>query len=320
MAQFDHDVAFSFLAEDEDLALRFSRELESRASTFVYSEHQKELAGTDGVDKFSQVFAEQCRVCVVLFREGWGQSPWTRVEEAAIKTRGITHGWDFLLVISLDGRAPLWLPRPQLWLGWERFGIEAAIAVIERKITESGGDIRAQSAVDLALLKGERQRQDEERTRFLHSEGGVGLAKTELARFFDLISEKVARIRSGAPALGISIRRFDAEALAITSPGYAVSLAWSRQYSNTLQYSSLVVKERAGPYVERQIRGAPVITRDVHVTFTTDDRGAPAWVHDDEPQRLYSTEALSERYISVVVEHAQDDPVRTRHEEDDDFD
>ena len=45
----DFDVAFSFLARDEELALELARSVQGSAGAFVYSERQKDLAGTDGV-------------------------------------------------------------------------------------------------------------------------------------------------------------------------------------------------------------------------------------------------------------------------------
>jgi hypothetical protein len=308
---FEYEVALSFLEADEPLALRFARELEGRASVFVYSEHQKELAGTDGVDRFTQVFGTEARVCVILYRDGWGKTKWTRVEEGAVKNRGITYGWDFLLLISLDGTSPIWLPRTQLWLGWERFGIEAGVAVIERKITEAGGSVSAQSALGFAALLGERQEREAARARLLKSQKGVDLARAEVSRLFDILAEKVTRVQHQAPSLRIALRRVDSTAVAINSPGYAVSLAWFLQYIDSLEYSSLCIMERAGPYLERPVRGGPLVVRDVHATFTVDDRGLPAWIHDDEPDRLYSTEALSERYLLAVVSHAQDEPRRS---------
>ena len=44
---FKYDVAFSFLAKDEPLAASLNEGLKDRMSTFLYSEQQKVLAGTD---------------------------------------------------------------------------------------------------------------------------------------------------------------------------------------------------------------------------------------------------------------------------------
>jgi hypothetical protein len=82
----EFEVAFSFLQQDEQLAIDMSDRIRARVKVFIYSEQQKQLIANDGVDAFSQVFRTEARVVVVLYRENWGKTKWTRVEETAIKS------------------------------------------------------------------------------------------------------------------------------------------------------------------------------------------------------------------------------------------
>ncbi|MER9236229.1 hypothetical protein NKI56_29970 [Mesorhizobium sp. M0622] len=41
--------------------------------TFIYSERQKELAGTDGQTTFSEVYGKKARIVVILYRTEWGK-------------------------------------------------------------------------------------------------------------------------------------------------------------------------------------------------------------------------------------------------------
>ncbi len=66
---FKYEVAFSFLTEDEDLVNQINDLLKGRLSTFVYSERQAEIAGTDGEKTFNRVFGSDARIVVVLYRE-----------------------------------------------------------------------------------------------------------------------------------------------------------------------------------------------------------------------------------------------------------
>ena len=120
---YEYDVAFSFLAQDELLATNLNDLLQDRLNTFLYSKRQGELAGTDGEQTFNSVFGEKARVVVVLYRAGWGETPWTRIEETAIRNRAFEHGYDFVKFIPLDDQpsVPKWLPRTQLWLGLKRW-------------------------------------------------------------------------------------------------------------------------------------------------------------------------------------------------------
>jgi hypothetical protein len=46
--EFEYDVAFSFNALDEGIATQLNDLLSPRLKTFIYSERQREIAGTDG--------------------------------------------------------------------------------------------------------------------------------------------------------------------------------------------------------------------------------------------------------------------------------
>ncbi len=89
---FKYDVAFSFLAQDEGLATELCDLLQDRMRIFLYSKRQEDLAGTDGEETFNAVFGAQARLVVVLYRKGWGESPWTRIEETAIRNRAYKEG------------------------------------------------------------------------------------------------------------------------------------------------------------------------------------------------------------------------------------
>jgi hypothetical protein len=56
---FEYDVAFSFLAQDESVAAELNDALCERVKTFLYSKRQEQLAGTDGEKTFNAVFGEK---------------------------------------------------------------------------------------------------------------------------------------------------------------------------------------------------------------------------------------------------------------------
>src|SRR5208282_6190202 len=107
-----YDVAISFLSRDEPLAVKLHDQLSENLSVFVYSKRQEEVAGTDGLESFRQAFLSQSRLVVVLYRNGWGQTRWTEVEELAIKERAFKGGWKSLLFVTLQSEdaLPAWLP------------------------------------------------------------------------------------------------------------------------------------------------------------------------------------------------------------------
>jgi hypothetical protein len=151
-SKFKYDVAFSFMAGDEGLATQLNDLLQERLSTFLYSERQAEISGTDGETSFNDVFAEQARCVVILYREGWGQTSWTRIEETAIRNRAHAEGYDFALFIPLDAQpsVPRWLPKNRLWIGLDRWGAKGAAAVIEARAQDLGAAPHIETLEDRA--------------------------------------------------------------------------------------------------------------------------------------------------------------------------
>ena len=122
-----YDVAISFRSSDETTGAALRDRLSDGLNVFFYPRNQEELAGTDGLESMRAPFLDDARVVVVLYREPWGKTPWTRVEETAIKDGCLDHGWDRLFFIALDGASelPKWLCIIRKWSGGPlmRFGM-----------------------------------------------------------------------------------------------------------------------------------------------------------------------------------------------------
>ena len=84
--EFEFDLAFSFHSKDEPLAQQLSDRLSDRMKVFIYSEQQKILAGRDGEETFNSVYGGRARVVAVVYRKEWGETPFTRIEQTAIRT------------------------------------------------------------------------------------------------------------------------------------------------------------------------------------------------------------------------------------------
>ena len=183
---FKYDVAFSLLSTDEPLAERLNGLLSDRLSTFLYSRKQEELPGRDGELLFNSVFGTDSRIVVVLCRPQWGETPWTRIESTAIRNRGFAKGYDFVLMIPLEGEPPEWLPKSQLWLDLDRLGEKGAAAVVEARVKERGGLVRSETAEeDLERLS--RELAAEDRRQLLLLQEGPERARADIARLFDTI-------------------------------------------------------------------------------------------------------------------------------------
>jgi hypothetical protein len=88
--------------EDLSLAQALYDKLSEGLEVFFFPRRQEELAGTDGLESMREPFLHECRIRLVLYREKWGNTPWTRVEATAIKEACLDQGWDGLFFFMID--------------------------------------------------------------------------------------------------------------------------------------------------------------------------------------------------------------------------
>lgn len=121
-----YDVAFSLLSEDEPIAQNIQAHFPLTVSSFLYTSRQRELIShSDGLNAFPEVFRD-ARLCVVLYRSGWGRTRWTRLEERTIGDRYMDDGTSFLLFARLDRSTdlPRWVPTQAFWVDYQAEGAE----------------------------------------------------------------------------------------------------------------------------------------------------------------------------------------------------
>ncbi len=163
-----YEVAISFKAADEPFASQLAELLQPALTCFVYSKRQEDLAGRNGVEAFREVFRHRNSLSVVLHREGWGETPRTRVEETAIRDRCLADGWRHLMVVRMD-RAPLrtWIPDTHLYFDPESFGIEALAGAIKARCVDLGIELRRGTLAERVRLRHEQEEFDKETRRLL---------------------------------------------------------------------------------------------------------------------------------------------------------
>lgn len=107
-----YDVAISLRWTDVERARQLYDLLRDRLDVFLSDEKQEDIAGKDGEEKFGHVFRDEARVVVVFYRPSWGDTPFTRAEESAIKQRAWNEGYDFSIWVPVDEEksVPPYLP------------------------------------------------------------------------------------------------------------------------------------------------------------------------------------------------------------------
>jgi hypothetical protein len=299
-SDFRYDVALSFLADDEPLAREIEKLLPN-LKTFVYSERQLEIAATDGAETFSDVFGRDGRIVVVLYREKWGTTKWTRIEETAIKNRVLNDGADFLTFIHLEpGKpTPRWLPQTRLWVDFQRLGLVGAVSVIEERIRQAGGAVREETAEENAARLERELEANVRRLAFLKSDDGVraadesaGALFSEMERIAEKASLSCARAQDGA---------------ALYRDGFTVEIYWTRQWRNTLDDSRLYVIEWegrpdfGGQRYHRSKSPTELKRHELDFDAEQDER---VW-RDRKTGHVFSNERVAEGAVKMLLERVR---------------
>jgi hypothetical protein len=238
--EFKYDIAFSFLSKDETMAQEINDCLQDRYQTFIYTERQSELAGTDGDESFKRVFSTEARIVAVLFRPEWGTTRWTRVEQTAIRDRALDNGYDFCTFVAMTDpvERPNWLPKNRLLYVAKRFGLQGLAAALEARLQERGGTVSEESVAQRGqrLMRAAEFAEEAERFRL---RGGVAGANAAVASLLDGLAQHAKELTEGS-RLTFSVETHSAEHV-VVSPNAVLAVCWRQTYVNSLIDSELAV-------------------------------------------------------------------------------
>lgn len=302
--KYDYDVAFSFNAKDEGIAMQINDLLSERLTTFVYSERQREIAGTDGQESFSKVYGTTARVVVILYRPEWGETPWTRIERDAIKNRSLEDGWDFTVFVPTveNVTMPPWLPKTRLYVGLIRWGAIGAAAAIEARVTEHGGIVREERLADRAARYGRAEQLRQEQQRFLNSDHGVNAAK----HANEELGETIKTLIAGETMPSLQYRDRDDYRIVSGIAPVNLVLDWRLRYSNSLEGVQLnAVYYKGFPKLPGSFGSmeAAVKLKTITATFGIVRPGEARYIlKSDERQKEFSPGELAEHLLSKYLD------------------
>lgn len=303
---YKYDVAFSFLTQDDGLAGQLNDRLQDRAKTFIYFERQNEVALTDGEETFGRVFREEARLVVVLYRQGWGDSTWTRVEQAAIRARGFDLAYDFAKFIALEESAklPPWVPKTHIYIGLKRFGLDGAAAVIEQRIRELGGQVH-QETVEEHAQRVEREIDFERRRAAFRREPGAQAAGQQFGVLKKTLEARAASVKASTAIRLDVLQRNDG--FWIVRLGRALRVDWRLAYFNNLDDAKLQVLlySHLPPGPGQWMFEKPSQVKSLRFVFDLLPGDIPGWISTDTGKRTFSTEDLAEHLVRYYLEHGR---------------
>jgi hypothetical protein len=302
--KYEYEVAFSFHQQDESLAFQIRDSIQERLSNFIYSEQQKKLIANNGVDKFSKVFRDESRIVVVLYREEWGTTYWTKVEETAIKERVQEESADFTVFISLDAKKPQWLSKTQLWYDFERFGLESTAAIIERKVNEYGGQVREESVEDLA----NRHLREEERKikvkDYLDSIEATKDAQKEIVILLDYVKSNIEKIHS--PEKNFSFGREEYKSsFGCYNSGINLYFSWMEKYYGEPSYLNIILSKSS-----KSIAKQPTIITEKQYSFSLNEADSKGWVDNSNKKEFKTSEQLIDMWLKDFLNKIRNERIK----------
>jgi hypothetical protein len=232
-----HDVAFSFLTVDEALARQFADSLKP-LTCFVFSRQQEHLAGTSGLESFRVAFRDDSRVNVILFRAGWGLTPYTRVEEAGIQDRILSDaaGWDTLLVVRRD-QSPKrpWMPDARIYFDLETYPFEQAVGAIKHQAERLGSAPRPPTGLERAQSEANAAEFNRETRELLRSDKGVREADKAVTELFDTFERDLVALGQTIPRWAPTFGRTNSRRAVGRLGHCSAEIRWQRSAFNLIE-------------------------------------------------------------------------------------
>ena len=231
-----YDVAISFLYQDEPTAKALYQSLSTSLKVFFFPRNQEELAGTDGMELMRRPFMEDCRVSVVVYRSSWAKTPWTRVEETAIKEACLSSGWHrlFFLCLDDDGPFPIWLPQTHVRFSLKNYSLQEAVGAIKARVQECGGQITRDDALARArVVHAENLHLKRKEELFASQAWITGTAHPAIATLLHTVVELSHKISSEA-GFKILTRSNGSSQCVLTDDRVSVVASWQQAYTNVM--------------------------------------------------------------------------------------
>ena len=245
-AGFKYDVAFSFCDRDRPIAHEVRTLLEPALRVFVYDHEQEAVGGQDGAESFRRVFRDETYLAVILYRNGWGDTRFTGIEEAAIKDRAtLTHFRSMLVVMVEPGQTlPTWIPDTTVYQhAWEEPREETA-AVIRYRARVAGAVPRVETLVEATKRRVAEQNAAKRREAFLLSIDGAAAVGREVQQLIAEVERQAAELAAEVPQFTCSAERLTRgvrTGAAFATPARQLGIWWVQPIAGSLAGAHLEV-------------------------------------------------------------------------------
>jgi hypothetical protein len=307
----EYDVAISFLVADEKTASAIKSGL-AGLKVFFYPHNQEDLVGTNGMESMREPFIIS-RVNVILFRERYGNTPWTGVELSAIQDSCLKSRFQSLVFVQLDkdDQKPLWLPDTHIRCVLGDFTLDQLVGAIKLRVQERGGLVVKLSPMEQAkrLREDELLRQDQR--KFFRDHAFI---KETAAR---VVEELMKQLVSEATKISAEVRLewmcdYEADGAGFRTVlrygRVALEVWWKQQFTNVIEDVAIECTEFNGPVTLHKERAIPYYNpkklneRKYHPMLNS--ARELRWMDKSKPEQLLSNDdvvqSAIEQFLSLV--------------------
>jgi hypothetical protein len=308
MDYFKYDVAISFLVQDISIATALYDKLSESLRVFFFPRNQEELAGTDGLESMRTPFFEESRLNVVIYRERWGNTPWTGVEAAAIRDSCLNCEFRnvFFFMVEPKDRKPKWLPDTPVRFNYGEFTLEQAIGAIKARVQERGGHFEPLTPLKKADQLRAEEMYQRARSR-MNSDEGLQRIHEEVATLIRRVESQVGELKSHGHA-GLECEANQSEHVILRHQKVGMIIRWRQRWTNSLEDSGLFVEEYNSRLLFNSELGSQMYFRRPEIIqthqFNPDiSRGfAYGWKAAKGANDFISTESLADRCLIKFID------------------
>lgn len=174
--------------------LKLKKHLPSTVKTFIYADKQEVLVSKDGPAKFRNVFKNEARIVVILYRSNYGNTQYTSIERDAVAARAFETNWNFVILIPFEKPIPDWYPSTYIYTDPVNHRADQIASIIEYKLLELGAEFKQETLVDKAERIKKEKDFAQERLRILSSPGTMAEAEKLFNEFYNRLKERTAEL------------------------------------------------------------------------------------------------------------------------------
>lgn len=296
-----YDVVFAFSKKDEHLADQINNLLYDSLNTFLFSKKLEEIARPNRELKIMEKVGKESKIVVVLFNKKWGNSPWTKIEEQAIRKRAGKEGYNFLLFIPLDHppTAPKYVPKDQIWEGLGDSGIKGAAAVIKERVRLFEHKTSEKLPSTVASDEHKNLDVDSEKLIILDAVNSLDISMLELTDLFHELKIFKTKIEKDKEGISINYRLIH-KTCTLHCGKYSIKFHMQSANNKTHKESKLYYE------LLKQDNKAhePSILAVEAYHFEVKKPGEYGWMRDVGSTSYISSKELAEKSIKLLLKNA----------------